>query len=418
VTLLFTDVETAAGPSLGEAHRAVLEQHRAVLSTSAEVQGGVRLGSEGDACFFRFESPLAAVAAAIEAQRKLAVDRWPEGASVRTRMALHAGEVSDLDEDRVSLALHHTARILGVAHGGQILVSPAVVDLLSTLPGGVELVDLGAHQLRDVVKPVHLHQVVADGLAASFPPLRSGARNATPRFATPVSSFVGREGELSEVAALVAAHRLVTLTGAGGSGKTRLALEVARRVGDRHADGAWVVELAGLDMEALVPEATLGVLGVRASDVAISATERLIRHLADRAVLLVLDNCEHVVGGAAALAAALLPACPELHVLATSREPLGVPGEMGWPVPPLEHPDAGTVAEPETVASYDAVQLLVQRARDVRPGFGLTRANAPAVVEICRRVDGLPLALELAACRLRVLSPEQIASRLEDPLGS
>src|SRR5262245_30930800 len=232
-----------------------------------------------------------------------------------------------------------------------------------------------------------------------------------------MTSFVGRERELRELVDLLASRRLVTLTGVGGSGKTRLAVEVARRAADRHAYGLRLVELAGLDMDALVPEATLGALGVPDLEAGISATDRLTRHLADRDALLVLDNCEHVVSGAAALVAALLPACPGLHVLATSREPLRVPGETEWPVPPLDRPDAAGSDTPETLAGYDAVRLLVERARDARPGFALTKANARAVAQICNRLDGLPLALELAAARLRVLSPEQVAGRLSDQLG-
>ena len=264
VTLLFTDVESSTGllESLGAAYRPLLERHRALLSASVAAHGGVCFGTEGDACFFSFDSPTGAVAAAVAGQRALAAERWPGNAVVRVRMALHAGEVVEVGDDRVGLALHHTARILCVAHGGQILVSRAVVELMAALPPGVTLLDLGSHRLRDVVQAMHLQQVVAEGLAAIFPPLRSTTRG-TCTLPAPGTLFVGRDRELRDVADLLAAHRLVTLTGAGGSGKTRLALEVARLVGDRHPHGVWLVELAGLDLAALVPEATLGALGLR-----------------------------------------------------------------------------------------------------------------------------------------------------------
>ena len=227
---------------------------------------------------------------------------------------------------------------------------------------------------------------------------------------------MGRERELRELVDLLAARRLVTLTGVGGSGKTRLALEVARRVEDQHRDGVCLVELAGLGTDVLVPEAVLGALGMREPTAGRSASEVLCAALADRDLLLVLDNCEHVVAGVAALVSALLPACPALHVLATSREPLRVPGEVERPVPPLDLPDPEAVESPERLAEYDAVRLLVERGGDVRPGFRLTDGNAAAVASICAELAGLPLAIELAAARLRTLSAEQVAARLGEQL--
>jgi predicted ATPase/class 3 adenylate cyclase len=417
VTLLFTDVEgsTPLLGALGDTFVEVIARQRAILTGAAEARRGSGYPTGCDGCIFIFGSAGDAVAAAVEAQRALAREPWPGGSSVRVRMAVHAGEVAEVGDELYGMALHQAARIMAVTSGGQVVVSDTAVGLIAQLAPGISLRDLGVHRLRDIVRPVRLHQAIAEGLATSFPPLKtatSGAGN----LPAPTTSFVGRERELRELVDLLASRRLVTLTGVGGSGKTRLALEVARRIADRHRDGVRLVELAGLGTDTLVPEAGLGALGMREPTAGRSASEFLCSALADRDLLLVLDNCEHVVAGVAALVSELLSACAGLRVLATSREPLRVPGEVERRVPPLDRPDPEALESPERLAGYDAVRLLVERGGDVRPGFRLTDANAVAVARICSELAGLPLAIELAAARLRTLSPEQVAARLGEQL--
>jgi predicted ATPase/class 3 adenylate cyclase len=417
VTLLFTDVEgsTPLLGALGDAFVGVIERQRAILTRAAAVRRGSGYPTGCDGCIFLFGSAGDAVAAAVEAQRALAAEPWPGGATVRVRMAIHAGEVAEVGDELFGMALHQASRIMAVTYGGQVVVSDTAVGLIAQPAPDISLRDLGVHRLRDIVRPVRLHQAVAEGIQTSFPPLKTATSDAS-RLPAPTTSFVGRERELREVVDLLASRRLVTLTGVGGSGKTRLALEVARRVADRHRDGVCLVELAGLGTDTLVPEAALGALGMREPTAGRSASEFLCAALADRALLLVLDNCEHVVAGVAALVSELLPACPALHVLATSREPLRVPGEVERPVPPLDRPDPEAVKSPARLAEYDAVRLLVERGGDVRPGFRVNDGNAAALASICSELAGLPLAIELAAARLRTLSPEQVAARLGEQL--
>jgi predicted ATPase len=417
VTLVFTDMEgsTPLLGALGDAFFPVLERQRTILGSAAADHGGTGYATGGDGCVFLFDSASGALAASVEAQRAVAVERWPTGVSVRVRMAIHAGEVADLGDELFGMAMHHASRMLGVTHGGQVLLSGAAVGLITEPPPGITLRDLGSYRLRDVVRPVQLHQAVAEGIPESFPPVHAAtSRSGTLPAAT--TSFVGRERQLEELIDLLAGRRLVTLTGAGGSGKTRLALEVARRLEHAHRDGVRLVELAGLGNADLVPDAVLGALGMREPTAGKSASEFLCTALADRDLLLVLDNCEHVVGGVAGLVSVLLPACAGLHVLATSREPLRVTGEVERLVPPLDRPAASANEPLDRLAAYDAVRLLVERGADVRPGFRLTDGNATAVAEICAGLDGLPLAIELVAARLRTQSPEQIAAHLGEQL--
>jgi predicted ATPase len=417
VTLVYTDMEgsTRLLDSLRDAFLPVLERQRVILGAATAAHGGAGYATGGDGCVFLFGSPSSAVAAAVEAQRALGVERWPDGVSVRVRMAIHAGEVADLGDELFGLALHHVSRMLGVAHGGQVLLSGAAVGLLTELPAGIALRDLGPHRLRDVVRPVQLHQAVAAGIPDAFPPVPAAmSRAGTLPAAT--TSFVGRERQLQELVELLAGRRLVTLTGVGGSGKTRLALEVARRLQGVYRDGVCLVELAGLWNAEVVPAAVLGALGMREPPAGTSAPEALCAALADRALLLVLDNCEHVVAGVAALVSALLAACAGLHVLATSRQPLRVTGEVERLVPPLDRPAASATEPLDRLAAYDAVRLLVERGSDVRPGFRLTDGNVTAVTSICAGLEGLPLAIELVAARLRTQSPEQLAARLGEQL--
>src|SRR5262245_42012451 len=337
VTLLFTDVEgsTPLLGSLGDAFVGLIERQRTILMGAADARRGSGYPTGCDGCIFLFASAGDAVAAAVDAQRGLAAEPWPGGSTVRVRMAVHAGEVAEVGDELFGMALHQASRIMAVTAGGQVVGAATAAGLIEGLVPGISLLDLGEHRLRDIVRPVRLHQAVAEGIATSFPPLKTATSSGS-RLPLPTTSFVGRERELRELVDVLASRRLVTLTGVGGSGKTRLALEVARRVADRHRDGVCLVELAGLGTDALVPEAVLGALGMREPTAGRSASEFLCAALAERDLLLVLDNCEHVVTGVATLVSALLPACAGLHVLATSREPLRVAGEVKRLVPPLD----------------------------------------------------------------------------------
>jgi class 3 adenylate cyclase len=299
-TLLFTDVEgsTPLLASLGDTFVEVIERQRAILMGAVEARRGSGYPTGCDGCRFIFGSAGDAVAAAVEAQRALAREPWPGGTAVRVRMAIHAGEVTEVGDELYGMALHQAARIMAVTSGGQVVVSDTAVGLIEQPAPDISLRDLGEHRLRDIVRPVRLHQAVAEGIQTSFPPLKTATSSAS-YLPAPTTSFVGRERELQELVDVLASRRLVTLTGAGGSGKTRLALEAARRVEDRHRDGVRLIELAGLGTDTLVPDAVLGALGMREPPAGTSATGALCAALADRAMLVVLDNCEHVVAGVA-----------------------------------------------------------------------------------------------------------------------
>jgi predicted ATPase len=311
------------------------------------------------------------------------------------------------------LDVHRAARTCSAGWGGQILLSQTTCDLLGQdLPGGAELGDLGEHRLKDLLRPEHLFQVRHPDLPADFPPLRSLSPLLT-NLPIQLTSFVGREREMAEVKRLLATSRLLTLTGAGGSGKTRLALQAAAEVLDDYAHGVWVVELAALSNPALVPQAVASPFGVREQPGRpLAAT--LADYLQPRTVLLVLDNCEHVVAACAQLAEALLRSCANLRILATSREALNIPGESAWRVPSLSLPEPGRLPPVESLVQYEAVRLFVERTLAALPGFTVTDRNAPAVVQVCHQLDGIPLAIELAAGQAKVLSVEQIATRLDD----
>jgi class 3 adenylate cyclase len=427
VTFLFTDV--AGSTRLWEAHpeamRAALVEHDALIEFLTEQHGGrvVRPRGEGDSRFCVFARATDAVAAAVTIQQALHAEDWPHETPLRVRLALHTGEADLRDGDYYGSAPNRCARLRAIAHGGQALLSVATYDLVrDALPAGVTLKDLGEQRLADLHRPERVYQVLALGVPADFPPPRS--LDALPHnLPVQLTSFVGREPELAAVRGALAAHRLVTLTGAGGCGKTRLGLQVAADALAAFADGAWFVDLAALADAALVPQAVLAALGLPEPP-GRAPLGALADALRRRALLLVLDNCEHLLEACATLADTLLRACPRLHILATSRELLGVPGEATHRVPSLGVPEPELVrdlgsrdAGPEAVERLrrcEAVQLFVERARLVQPDFALVPEQAPALAQVCRRLDGIPLALELAAARVRVLSVEQLAARLDD----
>jgi class 3 adenylate cyclase len=419
VTFLFTDVEgsTRHWEEHPAAMRAALARHDALIE--AEVAGHegtvVRPRGEGDSRFAVFARASDAVAAAAALQRALSAEPWPPEAVLRVRMALHTGEADLREGDYYGSAVNRCARLRAIAHGGQTLLSAATAALVwDSVPSGASLRDLGEHRLADLQRPEHVFQLDAGALPAEFPPVRS--LEASPNnLPVQLTSFIGREEEIAEVTRLVRAApsgaRLLTLTGAGGAGKTRLAVQVAAGVVEDAPDGVWYVELAPLADPALLPQAVASTCGVRETP-GRSLLASLCEVWQPRHVLLILDNCEHLLDACAALADTLLRHCPHLSILATSREPLGIGGETTWRVPSLAPPPQG--AQPrEALTRYAAVQLFVERAVAVRPDFAVTEANAPVLAQICARLDGIPLAIELAAARMRGLAVEQVAARLD-----
>ena len=392
VTFLFTDIEgsTRRWEADADGMRAALLAHDEVLRSAIEAYEGFLFTHTGDGVVAAFSSPRSAVDAAIAAQRAL---------ELPVRMGIATGEAELRDGDYFGTVLNRAARLMAAGHGGQILVADSTVGLLS----GLDLVDLGARRLRDLPTPVGVFQVRMPGLRTEFPPLR--ALDAGPGNLRPApTSFIGREAEAGEVQAAVKAHRLVTLTGVGGVGKTRLATEVAGRLVDEFPDGVWFFELAAVGDPAAVPDAVAAVLGITQQP-GRSVAESVAAALEGRVRLLVFDNCEHVLDAAADLIEAILAASTTVRIVATSREGLGVSDEQLWPVPTL---DIGS-----GVASA-AVNLFVERAHNLAPHFSMaTTDEAGAVVEICRRLDGIPLAIELAASRMASMTASEVRDRLD-----
>ena len=415
VTLVFTDIEgsTELLERLGDAYPTLLADHHRILDAAAGRHGGTRVDAAGDGLFLSFPTVRGALAALVEAQRELAGHAWPDGAAVRVRMGIHTGEPITADTGYVGIDVHRAARICAAGHGGQILVSQPARSLLgSSLPEEVSLRDLGDHRLRGIASAERLYQVVAPGLESDFPPVRSldTLPNNLPR---QLSTFIGRDGEIEAAEERLAESTLLTLTGPGGVGKTRLALEIAAHVAPDFPDGIWITELAALTEAELVDDAVAAALRIkqRAGTEILTA---LVEAIADRRMLLILDNCEHLLDAVVAMTDEILRRCPQVKVLATSREALGIPGESLLPVPSMSLPAGSEGASDAGFAASDAVRLFVDRAAAVLPGFALTDANAAAVAQICRRLDGIPLAVELAAARVRSLPPNQIAARLDD----
>ncbi len=416
VTFLFTDIEgsTRLLQQLGDRYADVLATHHRLLRTAIQDAQGQVVDTQGDAVFAAFPRARDALLAAIAAQRTVQAHPWPEGIAPKVRIGLHTGEPITGETGYVGMDVHRAARIAAAGHGGQILVSEVTHGLVARdLLEGVSLRDLGEHRLKDLAHPHRLFQVIVGGLRADFPPLRSLDPHLH-NLPIQLTSFIGREGEIAEVKALLSKARLVTLTGSGGAGKTRLALQVAADVVEGYRDGVWLVEFAPITDPALVPKTVASALNVPEQP-GRDMMETLVDALRTKALLLLLDNCEHLLAACRDLAAALLRKCPQVCILATSREGLGVPGETFWRVPSLSVPeDLGNLPPSEELILYDAVRLFVDRAVATTPGFTVTRENAPAVARICHQLDGIPLAIELAAARVKVLAVEQIAARLDD----
>jgi predicted ATPase/class 3 adenylate cyclase len=414
-TFLFTDIEGSSRLWEREPERmhAALARHDAIVRSAVQSHGGSIVKMTGDGVNAAFADPLDAIGATLALQRALADPATTGGLALQVRCGMHVGVTEQRDHDYYGTAVNRAARIMGAAHGGQILVSQAVVDLVrDRLPPEVKLRDLGSLRLRDLASPEHVHQVVHPGLRQDFPALRSLA--ATPNnLPQQLTSFVGRERELAQIRGMLGRSRLLTLHGAGGIGKTRLSLQLAAEVLDDYPDGAWFVELAPLTDERLVAQAVAAVVGVK-EEAGRPVTDALVTHVSRLNLLLVLDNCEHLVNACAVLAERLLRAAPGVRILASSREPLGIPGETIHQVPALAVPGPGSPIDASTLNRFEAVRLFEERANAALPGFSLGPQNAGAVLDICRQLDGIPLAIELAAARTRSLSVQDIAARLGD----
>ena len=401
VTFLFTDIEgsTRLWEADHEAMAVALADHDRILRSAVEGQDGYVFATGGDGMAVAFQRAGDAMAAAKEAARILADHPWPEGVHLKVRMALHTGEVIERDGDYFGPALNRAARLMATAHGGQIVCSQATAGLLASEPA---LKALGTHRLRDLGSPETVFQVGE----YAFPPLRSLEAHPT-NLPVQLTSFVGRDRELADLAKAMEASRLVTLTGVGGVGKTRLAMQAAADALGQLPDGAWLVELGALADAGAVGEVFCSAVGVTPSGTQ-SHTDAFVTAIKDREALLVVDNCEHLLAAAAELVERVLKESPQLRVLATSREALGVPGEQVFPVPAL-----GMDGEDSSATGAEAVRLMVERALAVRPDFALTESSGLALREIARRLDGIPLAIELAAARLRSMTPEDLAGRLD-----
>jgi len=412
-TFLFTDIEgsTSMWEEQPEQMAQAIARHDALLADAVQAHRGRVVKTTGDGIYATFPDAADAVAAVIAIQLSLISPAATAGVNLRVRCGLHTGEVHERDNDYFGSTINRTARIMNAAHGGQVLLSQAVVDLVADrLPAGVTLRNLGSVRLKGLATLEIVHQVVHPSLYQNFPALRE--LQATPNnLPQQVTSFIGREKEREEAQAMLLRSRLLTLLGMGGLGKTRLSLQIGADVMDGYPDGVWFIDLAPITDSSLIASACAQVLGVR-EEPGRPITDTLCAHLKSRKLLLILDNCAHVISASAALANSLLRAAPDVRIVATSRQALQVPGEQTFPVLPLPVPDR--TASVSELAQSTAVQLFVERAKLHKPAFDLTEKDAPAIAELVARLDGIPLALELAAARIRSLSITDINKRLQD----
>ena len=401
VSFLFTDIEgsTLRWESYGDAMRAAVQRHDVLMREAVGAHDGYVFKTIGDAFCVAFHTPADAVNAAHRAQREIFTSDWTEVDGIRVRMALHAGSVEARDGDYFGRPLNRVARLLGVAHGGQVVLTGAAAELVGeSLPEGVSLLHLGQHRLKDLEIPEHVYQLVIDGLPATFAPLRS-LESRPNNLPVQLTSFIGREREIEELREPMQSAHLLTLVGPGGVGKTRLALQLAADALDRYPDGIWLMELSPIQSAEAVADATATALSLRVNAKE-PVTTSIVRELRDKRSLLIFDSCEHLIAPAAALVTTVLQASPNVHVLATSREALHVAGERVHQISVLDEPSA--------------IKLFVERAQDASPYFVLTEQNDPVVADICRRLDGIALAIELAATKIAVLSPQQLLQRLNE----
>ena len=420
VTFFFTDIEgsTKLAQEYPDAMPALLTRHNEILNQSIQVHHGFVFQVVGDSFAVAFQHASDAVSAALEAQRALDKEAWSP-APIKVRMGLHTGAAQLLEDDPngrkysgyTTLAM--TQRIMSAGHGGQILLSQTTHDLIKdNLPEKTELRDMGEQRLKDVMHPGHLFQVTVPDLPSEFAPLKT-LESFNHNLPAQLTSFIGRDKEIEEIKKLVAVNRIVTLTGSGGAGKTRLALRMGADCLGQFSNGVWLIELAPLEDPALVPQTLLAIFNLRESAHR-DPLEVLTGHLRSKNLLLILDNCEHLIEACAQFSEALLHACPKLKILPSSREILGIAGEVPFRVPSLTTPDLNHLPSFEKLLDVESIRLFMERAATAKPDFQLTEGNASFIAQICSRLDGIPLAVELAAARVKVLSPEQIASRLDD----
>ena len=418
VTFFFSDIEgsTRLIQRLGERYPDVLLTHHTVLREALAANGGHELRTEGDSFFIVFDSALQACAGAAAAQKALHAYQWPEGGIVRVRIGIHTGEATLVGNEYVGLDVHRAARVASAGHGGQVLVSETTRALVDhALPTGLTLKDLGLHRLKDLAQPERLFQLTIEGLPDRFPPLKT--LEATPNnLPTQLTSFIGRDDQVREAKQLLAKARLLTLTGPGGTGKTRLSLQIAADVLDQFPDGVYFVPLSAIHDPELVPSAIAQALSISTTGQR-RPIDALVDQLREKRTLLVLDNFEQVLD-AAPVASQLLEGSAGLRVLVSSRAVLRVSGEQEFPVPPLGLPDLKALPALAALSQFEAVRLFIERAVAVKPDFRATNENAAAIAGICERVDGLPLAIELAAARVKLFSPQALLSRLEKSLSA
>ena len=417
VTFLFTDIEnsTRLMQEMGDRYPAAQTAHHEILRAAFQSNDGHELRTEGDSFFCVFASAIDACLAAATAQRSLASHDWKNGQALRVRMGLHTGEAPLVGSEYIGLDVHHAARIASAAHGGQVLISETTRGLVEgNLKPGLRLRDLGVHRLKGLAQPEQLYQMVIDGLQETFPAIRTldATHNNLP---TQMTSFVGRADAVAEGKRLLQNTRLLTLTGPGGIGKTRLSLQIAADAIQQFAAGVYFVPLSAVRDPELVASAVAQALGVPVAGTR-TPIEGVVEHLNDKDILLVLDNFEQLLPTGAASATQLLHAGPGVKLLVSSRSVLHVYGEQEFAVGPLGIPDPKALPALEALRQYEAIKLFIDRAVAVKPDFAVTNDNAPAIAGICERVDGLPLAIELAAARIKLFSPQALLTRLETSL--
>jgi predicted ATPase/class 3 adenylate cyclase/DNA-binding CsgD family transcriptional regulator len=415
VTFLFTDIEnsTKLAREYPQAWEAAQARHHAILREAIESSYGFVFQIVGDAFCAAFHKAGDALKAALTAQQNLQNEIWGE-ITVYVRMGIHTGEAeSEGDDYHGYTTLSFVQRLMSAGHGGQILVSGAAENLLrEQLPEGISLRNMGMQKFAGVPLPMHVFQVIAPDLPTEFPPLRT-LDNLPNNLPIQLTSFVGRENELADIRKLLHDARLLTLMGPGGTGKTRLSIQAASEMLDQYADGVWFVELAPILDPELVPRTTAIAIGLR-DEPQRPVIDMLCDYLHEKKILIVLDNCEHLVDACARMADRILYAAPDTRILASSREALGIGGEVSYRVPSLEFPDISHLPSVEALNQYEAVKLFIDRATAAVPTFTVTNDNAPALAQVCHHLDGIPLAIELAAPKIRVLSVDQIAKRLDD----
>ena len=417
VTFLFTDIEgsTQRWDRDGVAMQAAMRRHDGIVRSALEDQRGFVFNTVGDGFCAVFSRAPDAVMAALAVQRALATEDFRAVDGLRLRIAIHTGHTDEREGDYFGSAVNRVSRLVGIAHGGQILLSGVTSDLvLGSLPPQVTLLDLGFHRLKDLARPEQISQLLAPELPRSFPPLRS-LETLPNNLPLQLTSFVAREREIAEISELLGDHRLVTLAGSGGVGKTRTSLQVGANLLEGTPDGVWFVELAPLTDGALIPTTIAAALGTQLAPES-EPLSALVKDLGSKRLLLILDNCEHLIDASAAVVAALLRGAPNVRILASSRQGLGIVGEETYRMPSLAFPaeaDLATLTAEEAVRC-GAIALFVDRATSVDKRFVLVDANAPTIAEICRRLDGIALAIELAAARVKILSPKQLRTRLDE----